>query len=321
MSLSTLKELRDNIGETTRENQKDDLIDEYINLTLNEINDFHLWSFLRRKDTISSVASQEDYQLPRDVDKLGLVRQTASPVKIELVPDNRFFKFIPNPTATGNPRWYRLWEEFGVSTQISSAELINVVSDSTSDITQAVSVIGTDANGLELVETYTLSGTSIQSGSKTFLTIRQVSKSAGTVGNITIVGNTSATTFLTLLPEERSPRFKRISFYPIPSSAITISFEYYTRLRELVNAQDVPAIDRKWHYLIREGALARMYQYQNKEQDYLATWRIYQEGLKRMKKQDLVNPDFIPQLIDANFQRKTRAGILELSDDVFVPSF
>lgn len=313
--LSTLEEIRDNIAFTTRETQIDDEIDQYINLTLNEINDYHLWSFLRRKTTFSTVADQEDYQLPRDVDKIGLLRQTDTPLKLKYVPDNLFYKWIPDPTATGNPKYYRLWEEYGVETQISSAETVNVVSSSTSDGSSVtLTVIGTDANGYEIVETYTLNGTTTVSGAKSFTTIRQVSKSSATTGNITVSGNTSATTFVTLLPEERSPRFKRVSLYNIPSSAITMYLEYYTRLRELVNDQDVPAIDRKWHYLIREGALAKVYQYQNKKEDYLATIRVYLTGLERMKKEDVVNVDFIPML--KNTTAAQRIGILEVSDSI-----
>ena len=317
--LSTLKEIRDSIAFTTKETQIDNDIDKYINLAIMEINDYYIWSFLRRKDTIDTVEDQEDYQLPRDVDKLGVVRQTESPVKLIHVPDNVFYKWIPDPTATGNPRWYRLWEEYGVSTQISSAEKVNVVSSSTSDNSQTMTIVGTDASGYEIVETYTLNGTTTVSGTKDFTTIRQVSKSAATTGNITVVGNTSATTFLTLLPEERSPRFKRISFYPIPSSAITIYIEYFTRLRELVNDKDVPQIDRKWHFLIREGALAKVWQYKRSEQNFQLSYRIFQDGLKRMKDQDTRNPDYIPHLKSTRVTQKI--GVTELADDVYAPVF
>jgi hypothetical protein len=311
--LSTLEEIRDNIAFTSRETQIDTRIDEYINLVLNEINDFHPWSFLRRKYTLSTVDSQEDYQLRRDVDKIGLIRTTQA--KLIHVPDHLFYKWVPNPTAeTTYPNYYRLWEDYGVEIQISTAEKIDIVSDDTAD-TETVTIVGTDASGYEIVEEYTLSGTTQQAGTKTFTTIRQVSKSGETVGNIEVDGNTSGTVFVTLLPEERSPRFKRISFYPIPSADDTsVYIEYFTRLRELVNDQDVPAIDRKWHYLLREGGLAKVYQYQNKENSYIASMRIFMDGLRRMQKEDLLNIDYIPMLKDT--YPKLYAGIRELSDTI-----
>ena len=309
--LSTLKELRDSIAFTCRETQIGSRIDEYINLTLMEINNFHLWSFLRRKTTFDTVDSQESYQLPRDVDKIGLLRNTEQ--KLIHVPDELFYKWIPDPTAeTTYPRYYRLWEDYGVETQIATAELLDVVSDVVGDDAK-VTIVGTDANGYELVETFTLSGTTDQNGAKTFTTIRQVSKEEATVGNVTVTGHTSTTVFVTLLPEERSPRFKQISLYPIASTdSIAHYLEYYARLRELVNDQDVPAIDRKWHYLLREGALAKVYQYKNNDTAYVASQRIFMAGLEKMKREDVLNVDYIPYLQSAGYRRA--AGIREVSD-------
>lgn len=329
MGLHTLAEIRGNIEETTRESQISDLIDEFINLTIQEINDpawafegtrkagyNHLWRANRRKYTLSTVDSQEDYQLPRDVDKIGLIRTTQA--KLLHVPDHLFYKWIPNPTAeTTYPRYYRLWENYGVSTQISTAEKVDVVSDSASDTTQTITIVGTDANGYRLVETYTLAGLTPDTGAETFTTITQVSKSAATVGNITVDGNTSATVFVILLPEERSPRFKRVSFYPIPSTTDTsIYIEYYTRFRSLVNDSDVPNFDEKWHWVIRQGALAKVYQYQGeaKQSTFITTQAIYASGVRSMVHADLLNVDYVPYL---KTSRIREAGITEISDNVY----
>ena len=328
MSLSTLKEIRDNIAGTTRETQIADRINEYINLAIDEIQspswaftetgrkDFHhLWRANRRKGTLSTTSSQEDYQLARDVDEIGFFRQTTSPIKLVFVPDELFYKWIPNPTATGNPRFYRLWEEFGVSTQLTADDTIDVVSSSTSD-NQTVIVRGNDADGLDVTESFTLNGTTIQTGSTTFSEILQVSKSDDTAGTITVTENSGSTTIVLLSPEERSPRFKRVSFYPIPSSSITVSYEYYTQFRHLVNDTDVPDFDSKWHWLVRTGALSKVYQYQNKELDFKLTRDTFASGVRAMVKSDIMNLDYIPYLKDTSLQR-TGVGIVELADGVF----
>lgn len=298
MSLSTFKEIKDGVAETVRDSQIDALIGEYLNLTINEIGTFHPWTFLRRKTTFPTVASQEDYQAPRDMDKIGLLRQTTSPIKIKYIPDNLFYKYVPNPTAEGNPRWYRMWEEFGVETQLTADDTIDIVSDSTSDdgSTFKVTVTGLDANGVFQVETYVLDGTTVVAGTKTFSKIIQVSKSCATTGTITVTENSGGTSVVTLASWERSPRFKRVSFYPIPSAIITIYLEYYTRLKELVNDSDVPNFDVKWHWVLREGTLAKTFQYQNKEQSYALAQARYQQGLRQMKREDLLTPDHIPYL-------------------------
>jgi len=311
--LSTLKEIRDNIADTIRDSQVDSLIDSYINLTINELSDYHSWSFLRRKTEFSTVSTQEDYQLPRDVDRLNLIRQTTAPTRLRFVPDHLFYAWIPNPTAGGNPRYYRLWEEVGVVTQLTADDTIDVVSDSTAD-TQTMTITGLDDNGVFQSETYTINGTTAVTGSVTFSKVLQVSKSAATTGTITVTENSGSTTLVTLMPWERSPRFKTISLYPIPSSAITMYVEYYTRLKELVNVSDVPNIDTKWLWVIREGALAKAFQYQNKEQSYAITEGRYQQGLAKMKREDMVNIDYIPTLKNTNTGRL--AGIVELQDSI-----
>ena len=322
--LSTLYEIRTHLATVTHESQINDLIDEMINLTIMEIQDpawalkghNHLWNSNRRASTFATVASTETYQMKRDFDKMGIIRQTASPVKLKYIPDELFYMYVPNPTATGNPRYYRLWEEFGVSTQLSSNDTISVVSSSTSDTsTFKVTIRGLDANSLDVTEVLTLNGTTTVTGSTTFSKILQVSKSGKTTGTITVKAVTATTTLCLIAPEERSPRFKRISLYPIPSSAITISYEYWTRFRQLVNNSDVLDFDEKWHWVVRQGALAKIFQYQNKETDFAQTQVLYTMGVKSMAEADIQNVDFIPVLRSQH--PKYGVGMVELADDVF----
>jgi len=313
--MHTLSEIRTNIADTVRESQINSLIDNYINLTLNEINNYHPWTFNRRKTTLTTAASTEGLVLPRDVDKIGFLRQTTSPIKLIYLPDELFYKFVPYPTATGNPFYYRLWEEEGVSTRLSEADTIDVVSSSAVDGSSfTVSVSGYVA-GYRDSEVLTLDGTTTVAGTKTFQADRplRISKSGKTTGAITVKENSGGTTLVVLAPEERSPRFKLIDFYPIPSSAISVYLEYYVRIRELVNNADVPDFDEKWHWILREGALAKVYQYQNKETAYVQTEARYQAGLLAMKRQDEMNVDYIPQL---GLNRNFRTGAIKLSDTV-----
>ena len=334
--MQTLAEIRANIADTTRESQINSLIDSFINMTLMEMNDpawafesvaafrgyNHLWTFNKRKHTFPTVASTEFYQLPRDVDKISLIRQTTSPMKLLYVPDEVFYKFIPNPTATGNPLYYRLWEEEGVSTRLATDDTIQVVSSSASDNSNfTVSVVGYDTNGIVQSESFTLNGITAVNGTKTFDAGRplKISKSAATTGNITIKEKTSGTTLVILGPEERSPRFKVIGMYPIPSSAITISLEYYTRIRRVINSQDVPDIDEKWIWIVRLGALAKVYQYQNKPADYIVTQQnLYAAGVRSMVKADMQMPDYIPVLRN---QKYWKQGIIELADEEYALTF
>src|SRR3990167_2507963 len=144
MGVASRKEIRDSVLDTTRQEnvQIGLLVNDFINLTLNEINDpgwafpknfNHLWSWLKSKTTFSTVASQEDYVLGREVDKIALLRQTTSPTRLLRMTDEQFYKRDANPTATGNPLLYRTWEVDGVSTRLTTADTIDVVSSSASD--------------------------------------------------------------------------------------------------------------------------------------------------------------------------------------------
>lgn len=310
--MSSRKEIRESVLNTTRQNnaQIGSIVNEFINLTLHEINDpswaftrrdyNHLWSFLRRKTTFSTTASTSDYVLGRDVDRIGLLRQTTTPTKLTQIPDDLFFEEIPNPTDTGNPRMYRLWEMDGVSTRLAAADTIDVVSSSTSDSgnsTLTVSVMGYDSNGIWQTETYQLNGTTTVAGTKTFAAREiYVSKQTDTTGNITVTENSGSTTLVVLGPNERSARFRVLSLYPIPSSSITMSMEYYTYIPELENDSDTPLFHEKWHYVVRLGTLAKVYQYLTKEQEFLSTTAFYRAAVKSMVAGDKANPDLINYL-------------------------
>lgn len=327
--LRTRLDLRTRIATDTRETQINSTIDEYLNLTLQEIQDptwafeqiagmrgyTHKWSFNRRKYTLATVASTEFYQLPRDLDAIGLIRQTTSPAKIRYIPDELFYDYIPNPTATGNPKWYRMWEEEGVEARLAADDTIEVVSSSTSDTSQTVRIVGKDSNGLPQTESLTLTGQTAVSGTITWNAgdVLRVSKSASTVGTITVRRATGDTTLVKLNPTELTARFKIISFYPIPSSVISLYLEYYARIRDLEGNDDVPDIAEKWLWVVRIGTMAKVYQYQGKESLFNTTQAMYGAGVRSMVKADMSQTDYIPTL-KSSLSSLGHRDILDLSD-------
>ena len=322
-----MKEIIDNVGDSCRETQIDTLIGEYINLTIDEINDpawafeqiqgmrgyNHNWSFNRRKATLTTVASQEFYNLPRDLDKILLLRQTTSPTKLRYLPDDLFYRLEPDPTATGNPVYYRLWEQEGLSTTLAVADTVTV-SSSASDTSQKISVVGYNSSGYIQSEELSLNGLTAVIGKLTYVANKpiRISKSANTTGFITVTETSGATTILVLGPEERTARFKVAGLYPIPSSVISVYMEYFTRLRRLVNNTDVPDLDEKWIWVIRTGAMAKVYGYQGKESLMTSTQAIYSSGVRSMVKSDIQECDYIPVLSNQNARR---SGVITYSDE------
>lgn len=312
---SSRKELRDVVLQTTRQDnaQIGSLVNEFINLSLSEINEpawafasrnkevQHNWSFLRRKTTFSTVASTADYVLSRDIDKVTLIRQIVSPVKLTQLTDEEFFRYVPSPTDTGNPRYYRLWETEGVATRLATADTFNVVSDSASDAGSSdlsVSIQGYDAAGIWQTETYQLNGTTSVVGTKTFAAREiYVSKQKATTGTVSVIRATGSTTLVKLGPNDRAPKFKIVSLYSIPNSAITMYVEFYTSIPTLNNDSDVALLPEKFHYVVRLGALAKVFQYLNKENDFNTTQGLFASAVRSMVASDRVNPDLIQYLM------------------------
>ena len=308
--LTTLAELRSNIGSTVRETQVNDLIDSFINLTALEIHMAHAWSWLRRKQTFATVTSQEDYNLDSEVDRIAILRQRDTPLKLTYLTDPLFYRYFPNPEdlGTGPPRIYRLWEETGFSTNLAAADTVYVVSSSASDGSSfTVRIIGRNSSGEVVGETLTLNGTTNGTGSTTWAAagLMQISKSAATTGTISCSRTTGATLLAELEPDNLTPRYKRLSLYPIPSSVITMYLEYYERFRYLVHGTDVPQMDQKWNWLLREGTLVKMWEYKQKEAQAVFHQQIFDRGLRMMRLEDDSNLDYVPVIQPRLWQRGT----------------
>jgi hypothetical protein len=301
MPLVTLKQLRDNIATTVRETQQSDLIDSYLNLVGLEIFNYHSWTWKRRKTTFATVADQEDYNLDSEVGEIAFMRQITSPQKLVYVPDHIFYKIIPNPESlsTSDPRFYRRWEETGFATNLAAADTVYVNSSSSSDGSSFnVRIRGRNSSGEIIEETLTLNGTTNVTSSTTWAAsgLLQISKSGTTTGTITCYRTTGAILLSEMEPNNLAPRFLRISFYPVPSSAITIYLEYFERYRYLVHNTDIFQMDNRWNWIAREGTLAKMWEYKQNEGASALHQAIYDRALKQMVAEDSRNADYIPVL-------------------------
>lgn len=325
--MGSRKELRDAALDTTRQKnvQIGPLVNDFINFTLSEINfpawalkkgSHYLWNFLKRKTTFTTGDGDEDYVMKRDVDKIAFLRQTESPTKLIQIPDEKFFKLVPNPTAEGDPLYYRVWEREGVSTRLAADDTIDVISSSTSDSGNSaltVSVSGYDTDNVWRTETYQLNGTTVVPGSITFDADREivVSKQQDTTGKITIRRNTGPATLVILGPDERTARFKVLSLYPIPNSSITMYLEYYRPIPLLNNDSDAPIFHENWHYVVRLGTIAKIYQYLNKP-DSFQMHALFRQAVRGMVEWDRSNPDLI-EIMDREIRQPGR--ILSRSQD------
>ena len=299
MALITFDNLRDHVASTVRETQISALLGSYLNLTAQEIFHFHPWTWRRRRQTFSTVADQENYVLDAEVDELAVLRQISSPTRLVYMTDDHFYAAVPDPENRGSgvPRIYRQWEETGFHTALAAADTIYVVSSSASDGSSfTVIVEGRNSSGEVVRESLTLNGTTNVTSTTTWAAsgLLAVSKSAATTGTIRVYRTTGATELAELEPDNLAPRYKGISLFPIPSSAVTMYLEYFERFRPMVNDADVPQMDHKWTWVLLEGTLARTWEY--KQSPALSTqhYTIFYNALRDMKVQDQRNADYVP---------------------------
>jgi hypothetical protein len=328
---SSRKEIRDHCLRITdtEGSTMETLANDFINDTLNEINDpgwafaprkelQHNWSWLRRKHDITTVSGTTDYVLPRDVDRIAIVRQETTPAKLRQVSDRRFYLYDAKRDESGTPVVYRLWEVSGVSTKLATADTIDVVSSSSSDGSDtelAVTVWGY-VSGIIRNETYALNGTTEVTGSLTFQADDIfVSKQKDTTGIITVTENSGGDTLVVLSPTDRNPLFKVMSLYPIPDAAITVNLEYYTRIRELTNDSDVPQFDSKWHHAVTKGVLAKIYQHLGKETETQAAIAMYRSTVRSMVASDTAIDDYIPNLM-RHYPNYPQILVTRTTDDI-----
>lgn len=330
--ISTKSEIRSNVLETTNQEQSQigSLVDEFINLTLNEIADpswcysprnpvSHRWSWLRRKTTISTVAAQEEYILARDIDYIASVRRPVYPYKITRMLEDDLEQLHSNPSTQGAPLIYTDWETIGSQVSLTSADTIKVVSSDADDANDSdlyITIWG-KVSGVPVIETVVLTGTSTATSTNTFDAGQIfISKSKDTEGTITITKTTGGATLLILTAQERGAYFKVISFYPIPSSVETITIRYYEGIRPMINDGDVPHLPTRWHHIVRIGTLAKVYQHLGKEEMALSTQKMYKDAVLSMITADSGKTDLIRHLKRHNPLRNTKGQVTKSSDDI-----
>lgn len=188
---------------------------------------------------------------------------SASPYLLRYMDEDAFDRREPNPSASGNPRIYTLFEYAGVETQPAAASTLSLVSSSASDTTQIVLIRGL-VSGYDDYESVTLSGTSTVATTKSFSRIDSISKSAETAGRVTVTAG--ATTVVVLGALEKTVRFRKIRFFPEAGSSITITIKHYKAPVIPVTLYDTHEIPPRWDYVVDQWGFALAIQSQGKDQ-------------------------------------------------------
>jgi len=215
------------------------------------------WNELNRSYTLPIVASTRDYSLRYSLDQIIKIWDTTNGKEITAldVRDHVRFNAIINEVSgnvqTGVADNYIDIGSKSCSALLSTADKIQVLSSSASDVTPMVIRITGEVSGIEVSESLTLTGVTAVDSKNPFDSGTELTISAGTsngslqdlAGVVTVREKTTPANILGKLSAgERAPFFKWIRLSLMPSAAASYQVWYKKRWMPLINDNDVPII-------------------------------------------------------------------------------
>ena len=215
------------------------------------------WGELVRSYSLSVSASTRDYSLRYDLEEIIKIWDMTHGQEITALDIRDHIRFnainleVTGNVQTGNPDQYIEIGSKGCSALMSTADQIQVLSTSASDITPKVIRVTGEVSGIAVSENLTLTGTSAVTSTNTFDSGAELTITAGTsdgtlsdlVGVVTVrEQDTTSNVLAKLAPNERAPYYKWIRFSVMPASAFTAQVWYKKRWMPLVNDNDAPLI-------------------------------------------------------------------------------
>lgn len=264
---------------------------EAVNRAVARVWNHKTWAFKRNSVVTSLTSGTAQYELDRRIGEIYSIITDAHPYKISIVPQHLFNLFEPNPQNSGNP-WLAFLDHFiGVRSQPSAASIVTAYSSSASDTTQTVLITGVINGGGYVREALSLSGTSQVSTINSFVSIESVTKSGSTQGVISIYADSGTTFLCNLAQSDTTARFKSITFFPTPSSTISITYHYFREPQTMVHKFEDSLIPDRWTYVVDQWAFALMLQSQG--QDQLAETEKQTQLAIKMLEEDMASEETI----------------------------
>lgn len=215
------------------------------------------WRELTRNYSLSITAGTRDYALRYDLENIIKIWDATHGCEITEQTVQDYVRFVApiyevtGNVQTGNPDKYIDIGSKGCSALMSTADQVQVLSTSASDVSPMVIRIRGEVNGIEMAESITLTGTSAATSTNTYDSGAELFITAGTsdgslqdlVGVVTVrEQDTTSNVLAKLAPGERSPLYKWVRFSVTPSTAATAQVWYKKRWVPLNNDNDAPII-------------------------------------------------------------------------------
>jgi len=215
------------------------------------------WPELVRSYDLSVTASVRDYALRYDLQDIIKMWDTTHGVEITAIDIRDHVRFnavnleVSGSVQTGNPDRYIDIGSKSCSALLSTADKVQVLSSSASDVTPMVIRIKGEVSGIEVAEQLVLTGVTAVDSTNTYDSGSEITFTAGTsdgtlqdlVGVVTVREKTTTSNVLgKIAPNERAPLYRWIRFSVMPASAFTAQVWYKRKWMPLVNNNDAPIV-------------------------------------------------------------------------------
>jgi len=236
------------------------LIGVWINNRYREVVNSHTWEQLYVTQTITTSANVSAYPFDANTDKIVFVNDITNSNTLNITTEEQFLQQnFDALTTTGTPTKCFIKSDV-VASQPGSAEKITLKSSSAQDTAEIIFIREITATGGETYENLTLTGTTAVTASNSVTRILGISKSASTVGKITVYENDESTELAQLYPENLESRYKTLNVHPIPTGASTLHSRTKRRISPLAQNYDYPVIEEVSD-IIELGAQADAWRY------------------------------------------------------------
>ena len=243
----------------------------------------------RREFSLTTAASTSQYGMPLYVKQVLNIDDATNNRRVYDISSTEFDSFHPGATETGTPREAYPLGAYGVQTQPSANETLDLVSDSAADsgVNFPVRITGFNASGHWVTETVTMTGVTTVATSNTYSKVERVTKAAASgsswTGIITVKMTTTGTTLAVIPSHWDAPTFLWYEFRPIPSAALTYTIRAIMRKPDLKKDEDWPEIDEEFHNLIVWGSAAEVLPAQGLFPESQSYGRRFDVGVKSYK--------------------------------------
>lgn len=277
------------------------IIGTWVNNRYRDIIHSYDWEQLYHSQSFATSAATSAYALDENTDRVIFIKDRTNESYLEVITEQDFLtNYYDDLDTTGTPEVCYLKSE-PVASQPGSAEAIIVKSSSSSDTTPTIFVRGITSTGGEVYESLTLNGTTAVTASNSYTNILSVSKSAATVGKITMYDNDGTSIVAELSPETLVSRYKILNIHPTPTAGATMELRTKRRVTPLSQDYDYPIIEDV-EDIIELGAQADAWKYKRQFAKATALETQYQIAKSDRIFHEVQQPNIIhqfqPQVLD-----------------------